>query len=99
MLTKESINEALKNVKDPELDMDIITLGLVYGVEVNTPKVKVNMTLTTPYCPYGPALINDVKMKVAQLPEVGNPSNVDVELVWQPPWEPSEELKVQMGLI
>lgn len=96
--TPDDVREALKQVKDPELDMDIITLGLVYGIDVDNEAhaAKIKMTLTTPFCPYGPALISDVKRAVLKLSDL---SNAEVELVWTPKWEPSEELKVQMGLI
>ena len=98
MSTSDEVREALKQVKDPELDTDIITLGLVYGIDVNneTHTAKITMTLTTPFCPYGPALISDIKRTILKLPDM---ANAEVELVWTPKWEPSEELKLQMGLI
>jgi len=95
MASEEQVREQLKQVKDPELDVDIVTLELVYGIEISGPSAKIKMTLTTPFCPYGPALISDVKRKVLELSDI---STVEVELVWEPKWEPTEELKMQLGL-
>ena len=93
-ISKEDVEHVLKSVVDPELGMDIITLGLVYDVQVREKEVYVKMTLTTPLCPYGDAMIEDVKKKLTSL----KAGKAKVELVFEPAWKPSEELKMMMGL-
>lgn len=95
MITKNDVVEALKKVNDPELHMDIWTLELVYNIDVNDDNVDVTMTFTSPACPYGPALLEDVKQK---LKEVNGVKNVNVEVTFDPPWEPSEELRAMFGV-
>ena len=92
---KEKIIEALKKVIDPELFIDIWTLGLIYEVEVEEETCKIKMTFTSAACPMGPQLVGDVKEKVLEVEGIGE---VSVEVVFQPPWEPSEDLKAMMGL-
>lgn len=103
-LTENQVREVLRGVVDPEIHMSIVDLGLIYGVslepvEVTKVKVAIQMTLTTPACPYGPALLSKVHSELSALPEV---AEVDVQLVWSPPWDPrtmaSEEARLQMGL-
>ena len=96
MISKKEITEKLKMVIDPELGIDIETLGLVYEITPSLPKPKIKMTLTSPMCPYGPQLIADVKMKVKELKGVGE---VEVEITFDPPWEPSEEVKMMLGMV
>lgn len=96
MITREQIVEALKKVIDPEIGIDIYTLGLVYEIFPNESKPKVKMTLTSPMCPYGPQVISDVKHHVGQLPGV---KEVEVELTFEPLWEPSEEVKLMLGIM
>jgi metal-sulfur cluster biosynthetic enzyme len=82
MLTSESIRKALRAVKDPELNLNIIDIGLVYDVEVDdTGAVRVEMTLTSPGCPAGAEIIGDVKRVIGDMEGV---RSVDVELVWEP---------------
>ena len=94
--SKEAIIEALQTVIDPELYIDIWTLGLIYDVDVNDSEVVVAMTFTSPACPAGPQLVDQVKQKVG---EVEGVSSVKVDVVFDPPWEPSEDLKAMMGLL
>ncbi len=94
MTTELDVKEALKEVKDPELDMDIITLGLIYDVKIEKDTVFIKMTFTTPYCPYGPMLLKQIEDKVKTL----GVEKVEIDLVLDPPWTPSEELKALMGL-
>lgn len=97
MVNKEQVIEALKNVHDPEIQCDIWGLGLVYGIEIEGNKVKVLMTLTTPSCPYGAALIDDVRRQVSSVEGVGE---VEVKLTFDPVWTPermSEEAKIALG--
>lgn len=93
---KEHVIEALKKVIDPELFIDIWTLGLIYEVSIEEDSCKIKMTFTSAACPMGPQLVGDVKDKVL---EVEGISDVEVAVVFQPPWEPSEDLKAMMGLL
>jgi len=84
-LTPETCWTALRNVIDPEIYQNIVDLGLVYGVEVMPEQaVQVTMTLTTPHCPLGPQIIENVEK---ELQAVGAGA-VTVEIVWSPPWTP-----------
>jgi metal-sulfur cluster biosynthetic enzyme len=96
MVVRVEIIEALKRVEDPELFLDIWFLGLVYNIDIDEGKVGIEMTFTTPLCPAGPQLVNDVKMKVGEVPGV---SEVEVRVVFQPPWTPPEEVKATLGMI
>lgn len=95
MLTKEQIINKLKTVQDPELKLDIITLGLIYDTTIKDDGgVHVLLTLTTPLCPFGPLLIELIETAIHEL---GAPS-VEVELTFDPPWKPSEELRTMLGV-
>ena len=96
MVTKEQIIEVIKTVEDPELFLDIWFLGLIYLIGINDDKVVIEMTFTTPLCPAGPQLIEEVSNKVSALDGV---SEVDVKVVFSPPWEPSEEVKGMLGML
>lgn len=97
-LTAESAIDALHAVIDPEVGVNIVDLGLVYDLKVASGDVSVKMTMTTPACPLGPYLTNAVESCLWQFPEV---HLVDVQVVWDPPWEPeammSDEAKRQLG--
>jgi len=103
MITEEQVREALKSIEDPELHLGIVDLGLIYGVDVNPQPegddVKLTMTFTSPFCPYGPQLKASVQRTVATLPGV---KNAVVNIVFTPPWDPrtmaSEECKLTLGL-
>jgi metal-sulfur cluster biosynthetic enzyme len=95
--TKEEITEALKQVEDPELGMDIVDLGLLYDVEVAGPKVKVIHSLTSMGCPAGPMIQENIYEVAAAMPGV---EEVEVELTWDPPWTPelmSDDAKFILG--
>jgi len=97
-LTEELVRQALRQVKDPELDMNIIDLGLVYDVEVAGGDVRVNMTLTSPGCPAGPMITNDAYRVLRGLEGV---TDVDIEIVWEPYWTPERmdpKVRALMGL-
>lgn len=85
MVTEEQAREALKQVEDPELGLNIVDLGLVYDVEVEGSRISVRMTLTSPGCPVGPQILNGSKMVLQDLEGV---EEVNVELVWEPFWSP-----------
>ncbi len=95
VVTEPQIREMLKLVEDPELHIDIITLELIYGIAITGGDVLVTMTLTTPACPYGPMLIEMVKLAVRKIPGV---TAVEVKVTFDPVWQPSEDLKAMMGL-
>jgi metal-sulfur cluster biosynthetic enzyme len=88
MPTADAVRKAIRAVKDPELNLNIIDIGLVYDVEVDdTGDVKVQMTLTSPGCPAGTEIIADVKRVVGDMEGV---RAVEVELVWEPYWTPEK---------
>lgn len=98
MITKELVLEKLKTVMDPELHIDIVSLGLIYDVKVGNGVVKIVMTLTTPGCPLAPVIDKLVREAVAPL---GN-FKVELELVWEPAWSKdrmSEEGKLKLGIV
>ena len=97
MPTKEDVKEALRQVEDPELGMDIVDLGLLYDVEVAGPRVKVIYSLTSMGCPAGPLIQQNVEETVSAMPEV---EDVQTELTWDPPWTPdkmSDDAKFILG--
>ena len=98
--TPEEVRERIReNVLDPEIGLNIVDIGLIYGVEVGDDSIEIDMTLTSPGCPVGPQIIYDVKRTVAHyFPEV---ANVNVNIVWQPFWSPemmSEYAKEELGI-
>lgn len=95
MATKEQVIEKIKEIIDPELYIDIWTLGLIYDIEVLQDKLDVKMTFTSMACPAGPQLVAEVKHRTEELEGI---AETNVEVVFEPPWEPSEELKALMGL-
>ena len=86
MVTKEEILESLKEVSDPEIGMDIVNLGLVYNIDINGDRVYIKMTMTAPTCPVTPWILSEAQRIVENLNGV---EAADVELVWDPPWNPS----------
>ena len=97
-LTEEVVRQALRQVKDPGLDMNIIDLGLVYDVDIAGGDVRVNMTLTSPGCPAGPMITNDAYRVLRAL---GGVKDVDIEIVWEPYWTPERmdpKVRALMGL-
>jgi metal-sulfur cluster biosynthetic enzyme len=96
-VTKDDMFEALRQVEDPELGMDIVDLGLLYDVEIHGAKVKVIHSLTSMGCPAGPMIQEDIHRVASEVPGV---ENVEVELTWDPPWTPekmSEDAKFILG--
>ena len=84
--TEEAVREALRRVDDPEVGMNIVELGLVYRIDVEPQRVHVQMTMTTPACPMGGMITDDARRAVGALLPEG--AEVDIELVWEPPWAP-----------
>jgi metal-sulfur cluster biosynthetic enzyme len=87
VVTEPEVLEALKVVEDPELGFDVVELGLIYGVEIDEKRCVVEMTLTSPGCPEGPAIVAAVTMAAKKATGLGE---VTVRLVWDPPWDPDE---------
>jgi metal-sulfur cluster biosynthetic enzyme len=97
MPTVEEVEEALTNVIDPELGLDFMELGLIYGVEVTEGDVRVTFTLTSPGCPIGPQVSEQIEEFVSELEGV---SSVESEMIFTPPWTPermSEDAKFALG--
>ena len=88
MATVDQVREALRGVKDPELNLNVIDLGLVYEIEVSDAgEVDVKMTLTSPGCPVGPEMLSEAHAALEKLDGV---TKVNVELVWEPYWTPEK---------
>jgi FeS assembly SUF system protein len=96
----EAVIDALKDIYDPEIPVNIYDLGLIYDVEI-TPDhhAKVKMTLTTPHCPVAESMPGEVELRIGAVPGIGD---AEVELVWDPPWDPqkmSDEAKLELGML
>jgi len=94
----DQVKLALRKVKDPELNLNIVDLGLVYDIMVDAADVQIDMTLTSPGCPAGPQIMGDVERAVKAMPGV---ANVAINLVWQPFWSPDKiepRVRAYMGL-
>ena len=102
-LTEQQVIEAIKPIQDPELHLGIVDLGLIYEAQINPQPegddVKLTMTFTSPFCPYGPALKAQVQQVIQQLPGI---KTAQVQIVFTPPWDPrtmaSEECRIALGL-
>lgn len=99
-IREEQVNQALDTIFDPEIPISLVSLGLIYKVDIDqqTGVVDIDMTLTAPGCGMGPVLISDVKYRVAKVPNV---NKVNVNLVFDPPWTKdmmSEEAQLEAGL-
>jgi len=97
MPSKNDLLEALRQVEDPELGMDIVDLGLLYDVEVEDASVKITYSLTSMGCPAGPLIAGDIERVAREVPGV---EEVDLELTFDPPWTPdkmSEDAKFILG--
>lgn len=96
----EAVIDALKAIYDPEIPVNIYDLGLIYDVEI-TPEhhARVKMTLTTPHCPVAESMPGEVELRVGAVPGIGD---AEVELVWDPPWDPqkmSDEARLELGML
>jgi FeS assembly SUF system protein len=95
----ESVIDALKEIFDPEIPVNIYDLGLIYNVEIDEGHVLVTMTLTTPHCPVAESMPAEVELRVGAVPGVGD---AEVNLVWDPPWSPqnmSDEARLELGML
>jgi metal-sulfur cluster biosynthetic enzyme len=95
----EYLRKRLAEVMDPEINMSIVELGLVYDITFDDGDVLVTMTLTSPGCPLGPVIRGEAYAKLREIPGV---KDVDVQIVWNPPWDPrtmaSDDIKMQLGI-
>lgn len=95
----EAVIDRLKGIYDPEIPVNIYDLGLIYGVEVNEGHAVITMTLTTPHCPVAESMPGEVEMQVSSVPGI---ADAEVNLVWDPPWDPgkmSDEARLEMGML
>ena len=92
--TKEQIIDKLKTVKDPELGIDVWTLGLIYDTKIGDDGIDITMTLTSPFCPFVDELIESVEKALAPLSN----GEARVHITFDPPWEPTEELRMMLGV-
>ncbi len=84
-ITEDQVKLALRKVKDPELNLNILDLGLIYEIRIEGADVQVDMSLTSPGCPSGPEIMTDAEQKLKEMPGVGT---VTMNLVWSPMWTP-----------
>jgi len=97
-VTQDKVLETLSQVYDPEIPIDIVNLGLIYGVDIEDGRVMIRMTMTAPGCPASTQIAGESKILVEELPGV---ESCDIELVWDPPWDPSkmsEEAQQSLGI-
>lgn len=85
MVTEKDVRRALRKVKDPELNLDLVVLGLVYDIEVQETYVKATISLTSPFCPVAGQILDEAKSAIEAMEGV---DAADVELTFQPPWTP-----------
>ena len=100
-VSEEEIRNALTGVKDPELGLDIVTLGLVRGISVDADGggAEIVMTLTSPFCPFANELIESVEEAAGKLfAGAGKDAFIRVEISFDPPWEPPEEIRAMLGV-
>ena len=98
MKLKDKVISEIKKIYDPEIPVNIYELGLIYDIAVINTEIKVKMTLTTPNCPVAESLPKEVKDSIMNIEEV---SKVDLDLVWEPPWDKSmmsEAAKLELNL-
>jgi metal-sulfur cluster biosynthetic enzyme len=85
MVTEKDVRRALRKVKDPELNLDLVVLGLIYDIEIQDAHVKTTISLTSPFCPVAGQILDEAKAAVESVEGV---DSAEVELTFQPPWTP-----------
>ena len=97
---QQAVIDALKEIYDPEIPVNIYDLGLIYGVEVDDEcDATITMTLTTPHCPVAETMPGEVELRAASVPGI---RDAEVDLVWDPPWSPekmSDEARLELGML
>ena len=97
-VTEKDVRKALKTVKDPELNIDLVTLGLVYDIEVNNASVQATISLTSPMCPVADQIVEDARLAILGMDGV---DDAEVQLTFNPPWTPeriSPLIRSSLGL-
>ncbi len=94
ILSEDKFVQVLSSIEDPELHIDIYTLGLVYEKKLEENRVWIKMTFTSPFCPFGPEIVDQIKEGF----EKEGIKTVDVEVTFDPPWQPSDELREMLGM-
>jgi metal-sulfur cluster biosynthetic enzyme len=84
-VTEKDVRNALKSVKDPELGLDLVVLGLIYDIDIVEADVKATISLTSPFCPVAGQIVDDVKQTIEGVEGV---ESAEVELTFDPPWTP-----------
>lgn len=98
LVHEDQVRHALRTIFDPEIPVNLLDLGLIYGIDIKDKDVTIHMTLTAPTCGMGPVLISDVEYRVAKVPNV---ESVSVDLVFDPPWHKdmmTDEAQLETGL-
>ncbi len=95
MATRDQVIDLLKTIEDPEIYLDIWFLGLIYDIKIGDDRIDIDMTFTSPMCPAGPQLVEEVRQKLLTLEEI---KEVEVKIVFTPTWQPSDEVKAMLGL-
>lgn len=95
MIQKDDVIAVLETIMDPEIQIDIWTLGLIYDIKVQDDIIDIRMTFTSMACPMAPQIVEEVKNKTQKLTGI---KKTNVEVVFYPPWKPSEELMAVLGL-
>ena len=94
MVSKEQIIDAIQHVIDPDIGIDIWTMGLIYDITIRDNGVDILMTLTTPFCPYGSILQDQIRDELEQI----GIENVNIMLTFEPAWKASDELRAMLGV-
>jgi metal-sulfur cluster biosynthetic enzyme len=94
-LTKGEVIEVLKTIKDPEIFIDIWTMGLIYDLKVEKDTIKITMTYTTPFCPWGPQLNQEI---IETLKSKLSAKKVDIDLTFDPPYQMPADLRASLGI-
>lgn len=95
MITTQDVVEACKQVQDPEIHLDIYTLGLIYDISINeADEISILMTYTTPLCPFGERMKTQLTEQLSLL----NPKTIDIQVTFEPKWEASQELRDLLGV-
>jgi metal-sulfur cluster biosynthetic enzyme len=97
MIDRQDVLDELRNILDPELQLSIVDLGLIYRVEVEKDRIEVDYTLTTPGCPEGPLIEMEIQETLQEITDI---DDIRLKLVWEPQWGPekmSEELRLSLG--
>jgi metal-sulfur cluster biosynthetic enzyme len=97
-MDESEVRQALKSVEDPEAGLSVLDLGLVYGIALGPGKVRVEMTMTSPACPASDYIVDEAAAAIRAVAPEG--TDVEVRLVWEPPWTPermSEEARARFG--